>query len=298
MPPDTLQPQQQPRLPLPPSGLPPSPTGSLDIVALWNLLWSHRLLIVACGLVGGGIATALALTATPLYRAEVTLTEVRDPGMGAIGSMSRQFGGLAALAGINLSGAAGEGADSRAILNSRRLAEEFVARPSVLKQLQDDTGAQLSLWRLVKKFRQSNVTITEDQRKGTITVAMIAKKPQNAARWANEYVALANEIIRNRALAEANRNIAYLNEQIAKTSSVEIQRVMYNLIENETKSAMLANARKEYAFVVVDPAVTPEDRFSPRRTFMVILGGLLGGIVGVMVALGRNLWRRLAQAPR
>jgi len=70
MPPDTLQPQQQPRLPLPPSGLPPSPTGSLDIVALWNLLWSHRLLIVACGLVGGTLQLLFAAPRPPRARLE------------------------------------------------------------------------------------------------------------------------------------------------------------------------------------------------------------------------------------
>ena len=286
----------EPQASLPPAGGAATTAGSLDIVALWNLLWNNRLLIIICGFAGAAIATVLALIATPLYRAEVTLTEVRDPGMGAVSSMSRQFGGLAALAGINLSGAATEGADSRAILNSRRLAEEFVARPSVLKQLQPAGGAPQSLWFTVKKFRESNLTITEDPRKGTITVAMVSESPENAARWANDYVALANEIIRARALADANRNIAYLNEQIAKTSSVEIQRVMYNLIENETKAAMLANARKEYAFEAVDPAVTPELRFSPRRTIMVILGGLLGGIAGILLALCRNLWRRLKVA--
>ena len=271
--------------------------GSIDIVALWNLLWRNRLVIVACAIVGAAIATALALTATPMFRAEVTVTEVRDPGMSGISGMTRQFGGLAALAGINLSGVGGEGADTRAILNSRRLSEEFVGRPSVLRQLYPQ-DPKPTLWLAVKRFRESNLSISEDPRKGTITVAVTAEKPQNAANWANEYVALANENIRARALADANRNIAYLNEQIAKTSSVEIQRVMFNLIENETKSAMLANARKEYAFVAVDPAVTPEIRYSPRRTVMVILGTLLGGIVGVLLALARNFWQRASASSK
>jgi LPS O-antigen subunit length determinant protein (WzzB/FepE family) len=266
--------------------------GAFDIVALWNLLWRNRLLIGAFGLLGAAIAAAFALTATPMFRAEVTITDVRDPGLGSGSNITRQFGGLAALAGINLSGAGSEGVDSRAVLNSRRLAEQFVARPSVLKELNHGAQPVPSLWFTVKHFRESFLSISEDPRKGTTTVAVMAEKPENAARWANEYVALANEILRNRALADANRNIAYLNDQIAKTSSIEIQKVMYNLIENETKAAMLANARQEYAFMAVDPAVTPEVRYSPRRTLMVIVGGLLGGVLGVLIALGRNLWRR------
>lgn len=272
------------------------PEGFLDLIALWNLLWRNKILIVVMALVGAGIATALALTATPLYRAEVTVTEVTDPAMGAASSLTSSFGGIAALAGISLSGGAGEGADMRAILHSRQLSEAFMGRPGVIAQVFPNAKPPPTMWFAVKRFRESTLSISEDIRKGTTTIAMVSASAANAARWANEYVALANEIIRARALDEANRSIAFLNAQIAQTSAVEIQRVMYNLIENETKVAMLANARKEYAFAVVDPAVVPELRFSPRRTLMVILGFILGGGLGVVIALVRGAWRRSAGA--
>jgi uncharacterized protein involved in exopolysaccharide biosynthesis len=105
-------------------------------------------------------------------------------------------------------------------------------------------------------------------------------------------VALANELVRTRTIDESERNIAYLNDQISRTNIVELQRVMYNLIETETKTLMLAKGRAEYAFTVVDPAVAPEVRTSPKRTLMVILGGALGGLLGCLVALARNIWSR------
>jgi LPS O-antigen subunit length determinant protein (WzzB/FepE family) len=179
--------------------------GGLDIVALWNLLWSSRLLIIICGLVGAAIAATLALMATPLFRAEITVTEVSNPGMGAVSSLSRQFGGIAALAGINLSGAAGESADARAVLKSRRLCEEFISRPGVLKQLYPPGSKQPTLWMAVKRFRESYLSINEDQRTGTITLALMAESPADAARWANDYVGLANEILRARALCWPTR---------------------------------------------------------------------------------------------
>jgi uncharacterized protein involved in exopolysaccharide biosynthesis len=43
---------------------------------------------------------------------------------------------------------------------------------------------------------------------------------------------------------------------------------------------------------VVDPAVAPEIRYSPKRTLMVILGTILGGLAGAMFVLGRNFVRR------
>ncbi len=67
---------------------------------------------------------------------------------------------------------------------------------------------------------------------------------------------------------------------------------MYELIENETKSRMLANTRKEYAFTVVDPASAPEDRIWPRRSLMVITGVAIGGILGLLAALTVDMFIR------
>jgi uncharacterized protein involved in exopolysaccharide biosynthesis len=91
-------------------------------------------------------------------------------------------------------------------------------------------------------------------------------------------------------MLESKASITYLNDQIAHTSDIEIQRVMYNLIENETKTLMLANATPEYAFTVVDPGVPPELRSSPHRILMIGFGLLLGVFIGALVALARSAW--------
>ena len=98
--------------------------------------------------------------------------------------------------------------------------------------------------------------------------------------------------MRSKALADANRNIEYLNKQIAATNVVEMQRVMYTLVENETKTLMLANARADYAFTVVDPAVTPEARIRPKRKLMVVTGVALGLILGVLFVFGHDTVRK------
>ena len=54
----------------------------------------------------------------------------------------------------------------------------------------------------------------------------------------------------------------------------------------------------EYAFTIVDHAVPPEVRVSPRRTLMVISGLFIGGFVGSLIALVRNVVRRRPALPR
>jgi len=218
------------------------------------------------------------------------VTEVRDKGMGNAASLTSQLGGLAGIAGLNLGFGNEMNRESKAVLNSRRLIEEFIERNNLIPVLYPPPAHRPTLWRAVEQFRRGILSITEDARKGVTTVAIEWRDPAVSARWANEFVALANQRIRSRALDDSNRNIAYLNEQIAHTNVVELQRVMYNLIENETKTAMFANSRAEYAYTLVDPAVPPEIRAHPKRTLILLLGGLIGLILGGVVAFVHHTW--------
>jgi uncharacterized protein involved in exopolysaccharide biosynthesis len=270
----------------------------IDIAAIWRLLWRYKLLIGLSCLVSGGVAVSLALTAAPIYRAEVVVTDARDRGMGAAGPLGTQLGGLASLAGLSVTPANGASLEAAAVLDSRHLAEEFIQRNSLMADLFRNAKRPPSLWLAVKSFKEGVLTVRKDQRKGLTTVAIEWTDPGMAARWANGYVALANEVMRTRALEDANRNINYLNAQIARTNVVELRKVIYDIIENETKTLMLASGRIEYAFDVVDPAVPPEIKVRPHRALMVLVGLTLGSLIGTAVAftLERSRWRRTAAA--
>jgi uncharacterized protein involved in exopolysaccharide biosynthesis len=260
-----------------------------NFVTYFWIAWDQKYLVLALSLLGGAIATYFALTATPMFRAEVTVTEVHDNGMGGAGSMMGQLGGLASIAGLNLN-ANGQDAERQAILTSRGLVEAFVRRYN-LTPLSNPKGPS-SVWYAVEYFRGVVFEIHEEKLKGTTTVTVVWRDPVVAARWANDFVALANELLRNRAIEESTRNVEYLNKQLAQTNIVEIQHTMNTLIESETKKLMLAHGRLEYAFTVVDPAVAPEHRFSPRRTLMVLSGLFIGGFLGSLVAWARKAARR------
>jgi uncharacterized protein involved in exopolysaccharide biosynthesis len=269
-----------------------------DLVQLIKLLWRNRWIIIGSTVVGGGIAVFLALSATPTFRAEATVTEVTNGQLGGAASLANQFGGLASLVGVNLSGLNNNGREAQALLKSRRLCEEFVVRNKLIPILYPPPAKQPTMWMAVKHLRDDIVQIRDDKRAGLTIVAVTWKDPVVAARWANEFVGLANELMRARDITDSQSSIDYLNKQITTVSEVEVKKVMYGLIESETKTLMLANSRKEYALTVVDPAVAPELKFAPRRTLMTLLGLVLGGVVGVLIALGVHLIRQFRAPTR
>ncbi len=263
------------------------PEEEVDLFSLVEIAWRQRLLVLGTALGCAVLAVAVAFLLTPIYRAEVVAMEVQDSSLRGLSSFASQLGGLASLAGVNLSTGQGPGEEARAVLSSRHLAEEFVKRNHLERILLPNGDS--TLWFAVRRFRDSVLNVREDKLKDTITISIEWEDPGVAAHWANDFVALANELMRARAANDAAKNIAYLTKEIGNTNSVEVQRAMYDLIETETKTLMLANARAEYALTIIDPAVIPELRVKPRRTLIVVLATIFGGLAGVGLSFARDV---------
>jgi uncharacterized protein involved in exopolysaccharide biosynthesis len=272
----------------------------LSLIVFWRLMSRYRYLIWAITGVSAVAALIYAFIATPIYRGEMVITEARQGGMGATAASAAasSLSELASMAGVTLPESDAAGREAQAVLRSRHLAEEFIKRNQLVSELLAHSRQPRTLWRAVERFRKKVVSFHDDKRRGTTMVAIDWSDPTVAARWANGFVALANEIIRTRALDDATRNIAYLNDHIARTTVLEIQRVMYKLIENETKTQMLASGRVEYAFTSVDPAVPPELRASPQRTLIVLGSVVLGLVIGCVVAFLHNMARGNGRLPQ
>ncbi len=90
---------------------------------------------------------------------------------------------------------------------------------------------------------------------------------------------------------EAIKSINYLKEKINETNITDMQSVFYQLIEEQTKTLMLAEASDEYIFKTISPAKVSEEKAKPKRALIVILGFLLGFLLGGMLAVLIVLFR-------
>jgi uncharacterized protein involved in exopolysaccharide biosynthesis len=275
--------------------------GKVDFAAFWAVVLRYRFMIAIAGIACATIAGVIAFAITPTFRVTVAITEASNDNLtGGAGGLGGQLGGIASLVGMNIGPAGEKTREYQGVLRSRKLIEDFVQRYDLMPELYPPPKKAPTLWFAVRKFQGGILTIRDDKRSGLTMVDVTWTNPAIAARWANDFVALANETLRNRAMTESKASIAYLNHQLAQTGDVEMQRVMYNLIENETKTLMLANATPEYAFTVVDPGVPPELRTSPHRILMIMFGFVFGLFIGALLALllnSRNTARQQRQQP-
>ena len=289
----------------------------IDLRELFSVLWAGKKVIVAITGLFAAAAVVYALSIANEYKASIVIAPAQQEG-GGLSDALGQLGGLASLAGVSLGGGGGsEAAVAQEIMQSWGFVEQFIVNnelevevfaaegwnktSNVLtidsdlydkdsnKWLIDEDG-QLrapTSWELYEAFSK-RLSVSEDKKSGLTSVSIEYFSPIVAKNWVDLYVAAINEHMRQRKLSQVNSNIEYLQAQIEKTSIAEMREVFYQIIEEQVKNKMLAEASPEYAFVTVSPSMVPEEKSKPKRALMCILGTLLGGMLSVLYVLVRH----------
>lgn len=288
----------------------------IDLRELFTALWQGKWLIIVTTFLFSVASVFYALSLPDIYKSEVTLAPVsEESGLKIPG----QLGGLAALAGVNLGGMGGGDKTGLAleILKSRDFIGRFIEQNDLYLPIMAANGWSRSedklLWdpkvyneqtqqwvrkvkvpfqakpstlETIEEFRKL-FSVSNDKASGMVKLSVEHYSPYLAKNWADSLVKAINDEMRTRELTEAERSIAYLNQQIAQTNLADVRTMLFSLIEEQTKTLMLANVREEYAFKTVDPAVTSERKAKPSRAIICFSGSMFGVILSCMISILR-----------
>lgn len=286
----------------------------IDLRELIGICWAEKWLIISITSAAAIISIVVSLMMTEFYRAESVLVAA-DTGQSS-GAMS-QFGGAAALLGVNLGNNSGEGINAAiATLRSHQFISRFIDRHNLLVPLFASSwnkreqravihetiyDTSTSEWvgkggkpTALEAYRVFNGILSvagPDRTTGIVTVAINWHNPEEAASWVNLLVRDLNQEVRDRDVHEANSAISFLRQQLESTQLIDMQRVFYQLIESQTRITMLADVREEYVFRLIDSAVVPDRKSGPRRALVCIIGTALGGISSLLILLIRRISR-------
>ena len=294
----------------------------IDLRELFGVLWAGKIKIIAITVIFAVASVNYALSVPNQYKATALLAPAKSDGGGLSGALG-QMGGLASLAGISLGGGeSGEAQIAQEIMKSWSYIEGFIADNDLAVELaaaqgwskgsnelqindsvydtqnkqwlvENEAGVTgpPSSWELFKSFSK-RLAVSEDKKSGLVSVSIEYYSPLIAKRWVDMYVESINRFMQQRQVDKVTRNIAYLQEQIGKTSIAEMQEVFYSIIEEQTKNKMLAEASPDYTFVAVGPSMVPEEKSQPKRALICIIGTLLGGMLSVLLVLVMHYARK------
>lgn len=284
---------------------------------LLDVIWKSKYFIIGVTALFAVASVIYALAQENIYRSQAVVVASDENPANQMGGLGNQLGGLATLAGINLTGTQTDQATiALEILKSRKFIHDFVERHDILPELmaaeswnpatnelklnddkydvatqqwlaeESDPTPRPTSWEYVPVFRDL-LTIEQDRATGIINLSLEHLSATVAERWLSWLIRDINNEMRARDIREAQRSLEFLHEELNKTTVSNVQQVFYQLMEKQTQTIMLANVRPEYVFQVIDPPVVPETKYKPSRAMICILGTFLGGFIAVLLVLIR-----------
>jgi len=290
----------------------------LSLYGLFSLFIKNWLILAISGFGFAIVALIWAINQPNLYKAETLLMPVKD-NKSSLGGLAGNLGGLASLAGVNLP----DGGNNNTklaieLLTSRHFISKFIEEHNLLIPVMAAKGWDIASNKLIldnEKYDENAdkwIRKAVAPRKATpslqeaydqfITMLEVEQNPKTkfvrvtvefysphlASEWTTLLVKMLNDHIRDIDKQEATDSIQYLTELAEKSYVAELKKVFSSLMEEQLKSQMLAEVRKDYVFKVVDPAVVPEIKSKPQRAIIIIIAGFLGGIIGMIIILFRT----------
>ena len=290
----------------------------IDLQEIFEVIWTAKIKIFVITAIFAIFSIFYALSIPNQYKATSILIPTKQEG-GGVSSALGQFGGLASLAGVSI------GADNtseakvaeeimkswgfiESFIEDNNLAVEIIAangwdRRTNTLSIDEDVYDIISSkwvdkeptsWNLFQSY-QDKLTISSDKSSGLLSVSMEYYSPEIAKKWLDLYIEAINKHMQKRQIEKVNRNIQYLEEQIGKTSIGEMREVFYEIIGEQIKSKMLAEASPEYVFVAISPSMKPEEKSQPKRSTICITITLAGTFLSLLYVLGMHYFRKYSE---
>jgi len=295
-----------------------------DIV---KILWQQKIIVILITMSAAVLSVYYALSIPNTYRSTVLLAPVDDQSNGMLAKLSSQFGGLAAMAGVNVGNkATDKPALAIEIIKSRLFISEFVNKYNLKPTLMGVEGWDMHSNKLIYNdkvydaksdkwvrevdlplkpepsdievhefFKNSMLNIEKDKKAGLYWISVTHVSPYVAKDLVDKIVIEINEKTKQDDINDAETRIEYLTSVLQDTGVSAMKKIFYELIEQQEQTKMLAKTQKEYVFKTVDPAVVAEVKDGPKRPLICVLGTILGFIFGVVFAFAIhyvNLYRQ------
>lgn len=293
----------------------------VDLREVFFIIWNGKWWLLGITLIFAIFSIYYSLSIPNQYRATAIVAPASQSG-NQLGPVSRQLGGLASFAGVSL----GDSETSEAtiaieLLKTWSFAENFIKNYDLQVPLAGVKGwnfnsedwfyddalydisakkwirkakgkpAKPTSWELYKKYKKG-LYLAKDKDSGLITIGFQSYSPEYSQRVTQWLIEEVNKIMKNRALMDASKNINYLEGQIERTPLSDMQKIFYSLIEEQTKTLMLAEVSDEYVFKVVSESLVPEEKSTPRRALICIAITMLGFVFALLVVFIMGVSRK------
>lgn len=305
-----------------------TPSYSADEIKLsdlFEILWSYKVFIVFFVLISSSATVFYTLNMPDEYTAEGIYMPKNDDSSGGLSSLAGQLGGVASLAGFDMSGSESKTEVALELLHSRAFLQDFIARHDLVAPLFAASGwnkekneliyntdiydPDSDEWtRVVPKgksikptpweafeYLKNRIQIVYDSKKNMVEISLTYYSPYIAKEWLTLLVKDTNDFWKQKKLTESKRYIELLSSKIEDTQLSDIKEVFYGIIAEQTKTNLLTQATEESMFETVAEVVLPESKSAPSRALLCVVGFVFSAFFACVISLFLGIAKKREQ---
>ena len=296
----------------------------VDLEEFFVILWHGKYKIILIALLFAISAIFYALSLPNIYSSTLKLVPTAQESDSGLSSLASKYGGLASMAGISLGGGGSRNSIEHAVelMNSWHYIDAFIEKYNLKPTLMAVKGWDKFTNKLIyndelydittkswltkkpllssnelklepssfdtfKKFKDEFCQIEFDAELGIFSITVNHYSPSIAFELTKLLKEDINEYFRKKDKAQASKSIQFIENKINKTSNSEMLEVFYGMIESHTQKVMLTEINDEYLLTTLIPAKIsdPKDKTKPKRSMIVIISTILGGVIGMLLVL-------------
>ena len=284
----------------------------IDIKALFKRILNGKRLIIASTVLFSIIAVIYSLTLSNIYQSTALLSPVGE--QSSSNQSLNNIGGLASLAGINISSASGLNSTKAitkittlSFFKENILPNIFLPDLMAVSTWDEENNSviykdslynvQTGKWNEIPHPQKSyeaflkKLQVSQDYDTKFLTISFKHESPHIAKEWTELVVNQINDSFRARDKLEAESAMNFLYTQMALTSYTEIKEVVAQVLKQKMQQLALIEANEFYVFSYLDQPAVAKEKIEPSRSSISILGALFGFMLGVLIVLVRGYFK-------
>ena len=280
----------------------------VEIIKIVQDLWKNKLLIFTSTALFLIFAFVYSLSLPNIYDSKAILSPVEPDGGAAQGI--NNISGLASIAGIDVTNKSNSNtAKALKKINTFSFFQDSILPNIFLPDLMavdtwdantntilydDSYNHETNTWNETPSTQESHkaftkiLSVNEDFNTGFITVSIKHQSPFIAQAWTDLVVNQLNNFYRAYDKKEAELSLKFLNNQMIKTSFTEIKQVIAFLLQEKMQQLTLIEANENYVFSYIDPPMVMEEKSSPNRRSISMLGIIFGAMIDILISIIRR----------
>jgi len=262
----------------------------INLLDLVKVLLRHKGFIIRFVLVVTVGTAIVALLMTKIYESRAVITPVEAPAaQSGLATMAAQFG-IASPQASNYSEIMG-------LLKSDILMQKVMEKGKFRDVLFDkgdleDLSENEKIWKGIRLLKEDILTVKEQKKENIISISARHKDPAIAQSIAGTTLSELTDHMTAEAKRVASANMRHLETQIVNAADPFVRQKIYSLIAQQIETAMMAEAKENFAFKVLDPPRVPDKKVKPKRVLMVALALVVSLFLGVFLAFMREHYQR------